>query len=155
MPHIHDKIDFTTQALIVHEGRVLLRLHEKYGKWLGVGGHIELDEDPVQALHREVKEESGLEFEIIGGRTADFQDGATDLPAPRFMHRMTVEPGHDHVDLVYIVKAVTTDIKPDASEKPTTFKWFTPEDLADPQYHLEDHFRHYASEAIKIASGYL
>lgn len=37
-----------------------MRRHDKYKIWLGVGGHIELDEDPNQAALREVKEEVGL-----------------------------------------------------------------------------------------------
>ena len=32
----------------------------------GTGGHIEPDEDPVQAVLREVREETGLDVEIVG-----------------------------------------------------------------------------------------
>lgn len=32
------------------------------GKWLGVGGHVELGETPFQAVVREVKEETGLDL---------------------------------------------------------------------------------------------
>ena len=56
MAHIHEKIDFTASVYIVFENKVLLRLHDKYNLWLGVGGHIELDEDANAALLREVKE---------------------------------------------------------------------------------------------------
>ena len=30
-------------------------------KWIGVGGHLELDESKEQALYREIKEETGLD----------------------------------------------------------------------------------------------
>jgi len=40
MPHIHEKIDYTTDVFIVCKDKVLLRKHEKYGIWLGVGGRI-------------------------------------------------------------------------------------------------------------------
>ncbi len=66
MPHIHDTIDFTVEAFVVHNDKVLLRKHDKYKIWLSVGGHIELDEDPNQAAFREVKEEVGLDIELIG-----------------------------------------------------------------------------------------
>jgi len=60
MAHINEKIDFTVEAFVVHNQRVLLIFHKKLQRWLPLGGHIELDEDPEQALFREVKEESGL-----------------------------------------------------------------------------------------------
>ena len=66
MPHIHEKVDFTVEVFIVHNGKVLLRKHDKYKIWLSVGGHIELDEDPNQAAIREVKEEVGLDVKLFG-----------------------------------------------------------------------------------------
>ncbi len=52
MPHIHELYDFTASAYILHptESKILLLLHKKLGKWLQPGGHIELSEDPLQAL---------------------------------------------------------------------------------------------------------
>ena len=64
MPHIHKLIDFTVEVFIVHKHKVLLRRHDKYKKWLSIGGHIELHEDPVEAAIREVKEEVGHEPQI-------------------------------------------------------------------------------------------
>jgi 8-oxo-dGTP pyrophosphatase MutT (NUDIX family) len=66
LPHIHEKIDFCAEAFIVYQNKVLLRVHDKYGFWLSIGGHVELDEDPTQAVIREVKEEVGLEVELVG-----------------------------------------------------------------------------------------
>ena len=68
MPHIHEKIDFTVAIFVVHDGKVLLIHHRKLDKWLPLGGHIELDEDPEQAALREAKEESGLDVELLGER---------------------------------------------------------------------------------------
>jgi 8-oxo-dGTP diphosphatase len=65
MPHLHDLMDFTVVALVVHENRVLLISHRQLHKWLPLGDHIDLDEDPDQALFREIKEESGLEVDIL------------------------------------------------------------------------------------------
>lgn len=56
MAHIHYKNDFTVEVFVVHQDKVLLRLHDKYKIWLSVGGHIDLDEDPNKAAIREVKE---------------------------------------------------------------------------------------------------
>ncbi len=56
MPHIHELIDFTVAIFIVRERKVLLILHRKLNKWLPVGGHIELDEDPEIAALRGMTE---------------------------------------------------------------------------------------------------
>jgi 8-oxo-dGTP pyrophosphatase MutT (NUDIX family) len=60
MPHVHELYDFTTSAFIAYNGTILLVQHKKIGKWLQPGGHIELDEDPLEALWREIEEETGL-----------------------------------------------------------------------------------------------
>ena len=56
MAHIHEKIDFTVAIFVVHDEKILLIHHRKLNKWLPLGGHIELDEDPEQAALREAKE---------------------------------------------------------------------------------------------------
>lgn len=89
MPHIHEKIDFAVDVFVVYKDTVLIRKHDKYDKWLAVGGHIELDEDHNQAALREVKEEVGLDVEIVGER-ADIGEGNSggywELLPPRFMN---------------------------------------------------------------------
>ena len=58
--------ELTTITYIEHEGKYLLlhRVKEKEdinaGKWLGVGGHLEEGETHIQAMKREVYEETGL-----------------------------------------------------------------------------------------------
>lgn len=54
----------TASALVMSEDRqrVLLTLHPKVGRWLQLGGHIELGDDSVRgAARREVIEECGLQ----------------------------------------------------------------------------------------------
>lgn len=54
----------TASALVMSEDReqVLLTLHPKVGRWLQLGGHIEVSDDSVRgAAHREVIEECGLQ----------------------------------------------------------------------------------------------
>ena len=60
MPHIHEKIDYCVEVFIVYKNKILLRMHDKLGIWLSVGGHIELDEDPVEAAIREGREGVGF-----------------------------------------------------------------------------------------------
>jgi hypothetical protein len=54
MAHIHKKIDFTVAFFVVHDGKVWLIHHRQLNKWLPLGGHIELAEDPEQAALREL-----------------------------------------------------------------------------------------------------
>src|ERR1700759_2929072 len=99
MPHIHEKIDFTVEVYIVHKNKVLLRVHDKFKYWLSVGGHIELDEDPIEAALREVKEEVGLDVRIAG-KTRPMQENHyeyRELIPPKFLGRHRVTETHEHV----------------------------------------------------------
>src|SRR3989344_4387025 len=113
MPHIHQRIDFTVEVFIVHKNRVLLRLHDKYKEWMSVGGHIELNEDPVEAAHREVKEEEGLDIELIGNpKVFESADHTRELVPPIALNRHeTNVSGNAHVTFVYFGRAKRTDVK--------------------------------------------
>ena len=47
------------------DGRILVLKSNKWsGKYIIVGGHVEVDEHPEDAVRREVKEETGLDVEV-------------------------------------------------------------------------------------------
>ena len=56
---------FTATGFVVHEGHVALHWHPKVKAWLPPGGHIDENEDPVQAVVRETEEETGLRIEVV------------------------------------------------------------------------------------------
>src|SRR5512138_1052232 len=97
MAHIHDKIDFTVAIFVVHEDKVLVIHHRALGKWLPLGGHIELDEDPEAAALREACEESGLEVELLGERAPTTGPGTRALIAPRFLDIHQITASHQHI----------------------------------------------------------
>jgi 8-oxo-dGTP pyrophosphatase MutT (NUDIX family) len=101
MAHIHEKIDFTVAIFVVHQGRVLLIHHRKLNKWLPLGGHIELEEDPEQAALREAREESGLEVELLGERPPTTEPGTRALIAPRFLDIHRITDTHEHIGMIY------------------------------------------------------
>jgi 8-oxo-dGTP pyrophosphatase MutT (NUDIX family) len=101
VPHIHEKIDFTVAIFVVHEQRVLLIHHRKLDKWLPLGGHIELDEDPEQAALREAREESGFDVELLGERPPTTEPGTRALIAPRFLDIHRIHETHEHIGLIY------------------------------------------------------
>ena len=101
MAHIHEKIDFTVAIFIVQDAKVLLVHHRKLNKWLPLGGHIELDEDPEQAALREAREESGFGVELIGDRPPTTEPGTRALIAPRFLDIHRISDTHEHIGLIY------------------------------------------------------
>ena len=101
MAHIHEKIDFTVAIFVVHEGKVLLIHHRKLDRWLPLGGHIELDENPEQAALREAREESGLEVELLGERPPTTGPGTRALIGPRFLDIHRISGTHEHIGMIY------------------------------------------------------
>ena len=101
MSHIHEKIDFTVAIFVVHDEKILLIHHRQLNHWLPLGGHIELDEDPEQAALREVKEESGLDAELLGERPPTTGPGTRALIAPRFLDIHRINPTHEHIGMIY------------------------------------------------------
>lgn len=148
MPHIHDLIDFTVEAYIVHEGKVLLIHHKKLNKWLPIGGHIELDEDPEQALVREVKEESGLEIELAGKKSSVRVPGKKYLTPPDYLDIHPIDDHHRHIGMAYFVKAKSDKIVL-AGREHKEIRWFTDEELDDPKYAIDADLRFYFREAMK------
>ena len=152
MPHIHEKIDFVSEVFIVYNGRVLLRKHDKYGIWLGVGGHIELDEDPNEAAIREVKEEVGLDVKLVGKRTPQLTEGEDELVVPMFMnrHRPGSSPIHEHIVLIYAAKATTDIVIPEqASDE---WRWFTMKEIQAKPPGIAENILFYAEAALQAVA---
>ena len=158
VPHIHDKIDFTAEVFIVHENTVLLRKHYTYKIWLSVGGHIELDENPVEAAIREVKEEGGLDV-VLAGTAPDFSGMQKhgihfrELIAPKFLNHHSVSDTHEHVTMIYFGRAATDRIAQGNNEVSDACKWFSAAELDDPRYEIRDNIKHYAHAALEELSS--
>ena len=153
MPHIHEKIDFTVEVFIVHKNKVLLRMHDKYGIWLSIGGHIEPYEDPVEAAIREVKEEVGLDIKIIGDACGPLSGkeenrNYTYLIPPRYLGRHPVLDKHEHIAFVYFATSESDVIAEsiNAHERAHT-RWVSIEELEGMNLVPNVHF--YATEALK------
>jgi 8-oxo-dGTP pyrophosphatase MutT (NUDIX family) len=153
MPHIHEKIDFTAEVFIVHKNKVLLRMHDKAKIWLSVGGHIELDEDPVQAVIREAKEEVGLDIKIIGDSSGPLSGmpenrGYTYLITPRHIGRHPVSEIHEHVVFVYYATCDSDVISESVNEhERSAVKWVMMDELK--AMNLVPNVLFYATEALK------
>ena len=151
MAHIHEKIDYCVDVFVVNNAAVLLRMHEKYNMWLAVGGHIELDEDPVEAALRETKEETGLEVTLIG-ETPSGEDGREgDLLVPYSINRHRINDVHEHVSFVYFGTSEMRETNPAPGEKADGFKWFSEEELDDVRYGVPARIRVCAKAALEAA----
>lgn len=133
MPHLHKLIDFTVEVFIVYKNKVLLRKHDKYKKWLSVGGHIELNEDPIGAAIREVKEEVGLDIELDNTLQSSFnKDETKDLIPPYFLNRNRINKTHEHIAFVYFAKTGIDKINQGLErEKSESCRWFTREEIGE------------------------
>lgn len=150
MSHIHDQYDFVISAYIVFKGKVLLVHHPRYNMWLPMGGHIELDEDPEEALFREIKEETGLEVEIMGEKPTTQSASTKPIPAPRYMDVHEANPPHRHINLVYFAKAKNNNHV--LSDEHLEINWVGLKDIDSQKYNLSELIKFYVREAIKAVS---
>lgn len=152
MAHIHEKIDFTVALFVVAEGKVLLVHHRQLDKWLPVGGHIELDEDPEQAALREAKEESGFEVELVGERPPTTGEGTRALIAPRFLDIHPITSTHQHIGMIYWARPKGGALTLAAAEH-HGIRWCAPAELDALQPPLSAAVRWYCLRALAEMSA--
>ncbi|HEV2372860.1 MAG TPA: NUDIX domain-containing protein [Streptosporangiaceae bacterium] len=121
---------FTATGIVLHEGSVLLVEHAKLKWWMPPGGHLDPDEDPVQAVLREVAEETGLACEVIA--TTPFgHDAVGVLPAPFTILVEDIPDGvnpHQHIDCIYVLRPVSDPMAVRAQEGEVTGVRWVPVD---------------------------
>jgi 8-oxo-dGTP pyrophosphatase MutT (NUDIX family) len=149
MPHIHEKIDFTVSIFIVKDHKVLFIFHRQLQRWLPIGGHIELDENPEQAALREAKEESGLDVELVGERPPlEAEPGLVPLLAPGYMDIHLIKEPHWHIGLIYFAKVKAGETTLNVEEH-QDIQWLAEADLEDGRWELTKPLKFYAREALK------
>src|SRR5687767_8768669 len=101
--------DWAATTFVVYEGRTLLLLHRKLGKWLPPGGHIDQHELPDVAALREVKEETGLDVALldVGSPLGPVRR----LAQPLCILQEQISPGHEHIDLIYVARVLEGEMR--------------------------------------------
>ncbi len=151
MPHIHALYDFVVSVFVVYQNRVLLVYHKKYSEWLPIGGHIELNEDPEQALYREIKEESGMRVRILTKAPSIAHDGVKPIPTPSFVDAHRISRTHKHIAFIYFGVSKSAKIRLHTREH-REYRWFSKKDLLDRRFGLTRSIRFYCREALKRAA---
>lgn len=118
--------DFTATTFIVHERRTLLLFHRKLSIWVPPGGHIDRNELPHEAALREVREETGLEAELLSTPTMLGQ--VQILPQPYCILLENIAADHQHIDLIYFARTRDGDFRY-AEREAETARWYGWEEL--------------------------
>lgn len=156
MAHIHELIDFTVGMYIVYEGKVLFIHHKKQNMWLPIGGHIELDEDPEQALFREIEEETGLtknDIEILSEKPNFASPAQKYLYTPNLLDIHTINDIHKHIGLLYFIRAKTNEVRLEADAH-NDIRWLSKEALHDSKYQIRDDIIYAAEKAIDLDKNF-
>ena len=98
---------FTCTGFVVQGDKTLLLWHQRLRAWVPPGGHLEADEDPVTAVLREIREETGLEAKVLPlGQTFPFGYPGQIVPPYTILLEDSPEPGepHKHMDLIYFCR---------------------------------------------------
>ncbi|HEX6972283.1 MAG TPA: NUDIX domain-containing protein [Limnochordia bacterium] len=120
--------DWAVATFVVHAGRVLLLLHRRLGKWLPPGGHVEPGELPDEAAVREVWEEAGIAVRLVGRRALPLAE-PRQLIVPEGIQVERIDPGHEHIDLVYFARPVGS-VQPQLNRREAKqIGWFGPAEL--------------------------
>ena len=140
---------FTATTFVVYKQKTLLHLHRSLKMWLPPGGHIDRDELPHVAAIREVKEETGLDVELIHTAPTIHSENAQEIPGPRHLLLENINPFHQHIDMIYFARASSFDVTPDAGES-VELRWFTIEELEGEE--IENDIRLLGKEALGVIS---
>jgi len=125
----------TAMALILSTGqppKALLLHHRTANLWMPPGGHQEAWENPLEAVAREVLEETQLEISAFLPTTNRIDDRAQIIPAPVRLVEIKIpahddEPEHYHLDQLYIVRIPEQPLTKDDAET-HDIGWFTLEE---------------------------
>lgn len=121
---------FTATGFVVQDGATLLHWHAKLRAWMPPGGHVMPNEDPVEAVLREVEEETGLQVEIVPVRSIEWGLSHPTLVSPPLTIMVEdiddpVDGPHHHIDFIYVCRPMAP-----VGDAPDGWRWVTRDDLA-------------------------
>ena len=134
---------------VVQNDKIILVNHKKLGMWLPVGGHMEENETPDQAVKREVKEEAGLDIEIISENYPKFKNERVEmLSRPFLIALQDIDKEHQHIDLQFVCRPIDKFELSGTEE----CRWFTLEEMEE-LGNCPDEIKYFGKEAINIVKN--
>ncbi len=125
---------FTATGFLSRDGHTALHWH-RLGKWLPPGGHLDENEDPVQAVLREIEEETGIPARVIETVTPYAHSGRGRVAPPVSIGLYTVPrdahwPGaHEHIDFVYFARPMEPGPRPPLPGGDVPWLWVSEAEL--------------------------
>ena len=150
---------FVATVYVVNDGATALHHHDKLDMWLPPGGHIDRDEVPHRAAVREVREELGLNPDLVAPEEDIESATVQSIPQPQHFLLEDIdvcdgEVGHQHIDFVFYGAVDSRDITPSAGEQPAEdWEWFTPADLEERAEELASDVVEIGQRAIEAVGG--
>lgn len=138
--------DFVVTVFIVKKDNILLVKHRELGLWLPIGGHIDGGEHPEEALEREIKEECGLEVDLIAERHPEVEwEEVKAMPIPMQLQVEYIDGKHEHVDFIYAAKYLSGE--PTLADKEhQEIRWFSLKEI-------ENHKKRDIGKDVKFLAG--
>ena len=136
--------DFTATTFVVRHHKVLLLWHNKMQAWLPPGGHIGENELPEEAAVREVREETGLDVELLGSRR--ILGKVTVLTQPSCILLEDIAPEHQHIDLIFFAEVSGSGEVFLNEREAASFRWYDHERLQGDE--IAEDIRHFGRRAI-------
>ena len=135
---------FVATVYVVNGDATALHRHDKLDMWLPPGGHIDRDETPHEAARREVREELGLDVDLVAPHDGVDSPTVESIPKPQHflledINTAGSEVGHQHIDFVFYGRAESRDIDPGPGEQPAAdWEWLSAAGLRDRADELEE-----------------